>query len=244
MHYSKLLEQRNKEMMELCKSDTEEEEPENSNDTNSQPPAKGNEESTVNSTNADQEVIDDVPAVDMTKTTDEELPDLTVEIVSKDLVIEEEKSIEDILIASTEILVQKEQNVNDPVEKDDVDMKNISDHNMVTEPKSSNESQLIELHYDTEKIQNTEDVESANNSANMKLVFNDSDENVNTDFQLDTKTSSEQENTTTENANTAKENEENRTLKCFELSDDSDDFSDADINMEDLENILENAKSM
>ncbi|KAI8425088.1 hypothetical protein MSG28_006948 [Choristoneura fumiferana] len=238
--YVKLLEQRNKEIMELCKSDTEEEEPDTADETNPEPCAKDTEESAINSTSADQEIIGDLPVVNMTKATDEELPDLTVEIVPKAPVTEGEKIIEDLLNSSTKILFQKEQ-VTDTAEKGDADMKNTLDDSMIKEPKSSGESQLIELHYDTEKVQNTEDLESANNSADMKLIFNDSEENVNTnEAQQDIEPNSEH-TSTAENPETIEDNEKHKSL---EFNDDfSEDFSDADINMEDLENIIENAKS-
>lgn len=226
-------------MMELCKSESEEEEPDTADETNSQLPTIDKETSTLKSTNAGPEFIDDLPAVNMTKTTDEELPDLTVEIVPKAAAIEEGKVMEDILNSSAEISQIKP--VTDTTEKGNAETKKYFDDGKTKESKSNDDSQFIDLHYDTEKVQNSEDLESANNSADMKLIFNHSEENINcNEAQQDTK--SNLKNSTAEKSGTLEDSEKEKSL---ELNGDfSDDFSDADINMEDLENIIENAKSM
>lgn len=226
-------------MMELCKSESEEEEPATADETNPQFPILDKETSTLNSNNTGPEFIDDLPAVNMTKTTDEELPDLTVEIVPNAAVIEEGKIMKDILNSSAEISQIKP--VTDTTEKGNAETKNDFDNGITKESKSNDDSQFIELHYDTEKVQNSEDLESANNSADMKLIFNHSEENINyNEAQQDTK--SNLKNSTAEKPGTLEDSEKEKSLELN--CDFSDDFSDADINMEDLENIIENAKSM
>ncbi|XP_063627910.1 claspin-like [Cydia splendana] len=253
--YVKLLEQRNKEMMELCKSESEEEEETNDTTTedNKEPgpqvSAQGDkvasdENNVPQNANKSEENTVEEPVNETEETNENDLPDLTVEIVQKELDLSNANIVDSDLL-NTDVGDKYMPNTDDGSKNmsnndisgqdDDVEMKDDSEEIIAeSEPNTklatAIESQLMELRYETEKMQNTEDIDKAqdleNSSANGAGSGSSDDNNrKKIDVELDTNKA-------------ANENFKDNSHDA----DFDDDFDDVDINMEDLESIIDNAK--
>ncbi|XP_063387687.1 claspin-like [Cydia fagiglandana] len=240
--------------MELCKSESEEEEETNDTPTedNKEPgpqvSAQGDnvasdENNVPQNANESEENTVEEPVNKTEETNENDLPDLTVEIVQKepDLsnanIVDNDSSITDVGDKYTPKTDDGSKNMsNNDIsgQDDDVEMKDDSEENIAecepnTKLATAIESQLMELRYETEKMQNTEDIDKAqdleNSSANGAGSASSDDTNRKNYVESDTN-------------NAANENvKDNSHGAEFD-----DDFDDVDIDMEDLENIIDNAK--